>query len=82
MTNLQVTHRKRRERKAHALVIADHGFQYFDGLLNLTFAHVLVRHRGAQQRVARLKRQPLLQFIFGKLKLILILVDRERDGYK
>ena len=56
-------------------VVANHALENLDGRVEIAQAHLLVARRGAQQRMARLEREALLQLIAGQLDLILIVID-------
>ena len=60
---------------AERTVVVNHAFQNLNGFVEMAEAHLLVAGGGAQQGMARLQGQALLQFVAGQLDLVLIVVD-------
>ena len=74
LSQLHVAHRDRGEDDAQRSIVSNHRFQRIDRLRQLPLAHLLIALRDAQQRLARLQGQSLLNLVRGQLQLVLVLV--------
>ena len=75
VAELHVAHGDGGEDDAQAALVGDDCFEGVDGAVQVAQAHVLVAERDAQQRLAGLKGEALLDLFSGELELVLILID-------